>query len=249
MTLTRLIRPNRPTLAVNATAGDGPVMVFFPGYDSDMSGSKAQALRDYAVSTGRACLLFDYAGCGESAGHFADETLESWRDDVLDVIAAHAADRSLILIGSSMGGWLMVLVALELARNDPARIAGLIGIAAAPDFTDWGYTAEQKAILMRDGRLFEDNPYGPDPTPTWRDLFESGEANLMLDRIIAIDCPVRLLHGQADADVPWKISLKLAAALRSSDVRVMLIKDGDHRLSRAQDVALLLATAAELACG
>jgi pimeloyl-ACP methyl ester carboxylesterase len=242
MTLTRLIRPNRPTLAVNATAGDGPVMVFFPGYASDMSGSKAQALRDYAVSTGRACLLFDYAGCGESAGHFADETLESWRDDVLDVIAAHAADRSLILIGSSMGGWLMVLVALELARNDPARIAGLIGIAAAPDFTDWGYTAEQKAILMRDGRLFEDNPYGPEPTLTTHALWLSGEANRLLDSAIPLTCPVRLLHGQADADVPFMISLRLAEQLRSAEVVTTLVKDGDHRLSRPQDIALLVAT-------
>ena len=144
-----------------------------------------------------------------------------------------------------MGGWLMLMIGEALGD----RLAGLVGIAPAPDFTQWGFSETRRATLIANGVVYEDNPYGPDPTPTWRDLIESGEANLMLDRIIAIDCPVRLLHGQADADVPWKISLKLAAALRSSDVRVMLIKDGDHRLSRAQDVALLLATAAELACG
>lgn len=242
MTITRLTRPGRPSLAVQATPGDGPVLIFFPGYASDMSGSKAQALRDAALAQGRPAILFDYAGCGESDGQFADETLESWRDDALAVIAAHAPDRALILVGSSMGGWLMLLVALELARHDPARIAGLVGIAAAPDFTDWGYTAEQKAVLRRDGRLFEDNPYGPEPTLTTHALWLSGEANRLLDAPIPLDCPVRLLHGQADADVPFTISLRLAEQLRSAEVVTTLVKDGDHRLSRPQDIALLLAT-------
>lgn len=242
MPTTHLTRPNRPTLAVQAIAVDGPVLVFFPGYASDMSGSKAQALRDQAVAQGRPCILFDYAGCGESEGSFADETLASWRDDALNVIAAYAPDRALILVGSSMGGWLMLLVALELARRDPARIAALVGIAAAPDFTDWGYTAEQKGILLRDGRLFEDNPYGPEPTLTTHALWLSGEANRLLDAPIALTCPVRLLHGQADEDVPFAISLRLAEQLRSAEVVTTLIKDGDHRLSRPQDIALLLET-------
>ena len=245
MTSTRLLRPDRPALAVHATPGTGPVLVFFPGYASDMSGSKAQALRDAAVAQGRPCILFDYAGCGESDGVFADETLTSWRDDALDVIAAQAADRALILVGSSMGGWLMLLVALALTAQDRARIAGLIGIAAAPDFTDWGYTPEQKAVLLRDGRLFEDNPYGPEPTLTTHALWLSGEANRLLDAPIALNCPVRLLHGQADADVPFSVSLRLAEQLRSAEVVTTLVKDGDHRLSRPQDIARLIAAVAE----
>ena len=129
------------------------------------------------------------------------------------------------------------------------RLAGLVGIAPAPDFTRWGFTDAQRAEILAKGVHFEHNPYGPEPTPTYSGLYESGEASLMLDRQIAIDCPVRLLHGQADADVPWEISLKLAEALRSDDVRVTLVKDGDHRLSREADIALLLATVAEVAGG
>lgn len=231
-------------LAYRLVDGAGPLLVFLPGYMSDMAGGKATAMLDWAAANGRACLLLDYAGCGLSEGDFADQTLTGWRDDVLAMLEA-LSEGPVVLVGSSLGGWLMLMIGEALGD----RLAGLVGIAPAPDFTQWGFSETRRATLIANGVVYEDNPYGPNPTPTWRDLFESGEANLMLDRIIAIDCPVRLLHGQADADVPWKISLKLAAALRSSDVRVMLIKDGDHRLSRAQDVALLLATVAELACG
>jgi pimeloyl-ACP methyl ester carboxylesterase len=147
-----------------------------------------------------------------------------------------------LFIGSSMGGWLMLLVALALP---PERRAGLIGIAAAPDFTDWGFDAGQKATLAAGETIHEDNPYGPEPTPTHAGFWQDGEANWLLDGGIAIDCPVRLLHGQADTDVPWDISPRLAAALRSAAVQVTLIKDGDHRLSRDADIALLLRTLAE----
>lgn len=238
----KLHRPDRPALAWRQTAGDGPTTVFLPGYASDMAGSKATALFDWAVEQGRNCLLFDYAGCGGSDGIFADETLETWRDDALDVIAARVPVGPLVLVGSSMGGWLMLLVALAI----PHRVVGLAGIAAAPDFTDWGYRDEQKAVLARDGRLYEDNPYGPDPTLTTLALWQSGERNRLLDGHIALDSPVRLLHGQSDTDVPFGISLRLAAALRSADVRTLLIKDGDHRLSRPQDIALLIATVEEI---
>jgi pimeloyl-ACP methyl ester carboxylesterase len=237
-----LTRPDRPALAWRQTAGDGPIVVFLPGYASDMAGSKATALLDWAEANGRGCLLFDYAGCGASDGRFEDETLETWRNDALDVIAAQAPVGPLVLVGSSMGGWLMLLVALAI----PERIAALVGIAAAPDFTDWGYSDEQKAVLAREGRLYEENPYGPDPTLTTYTLWQSGQSNMLLDAPIALDCPVRLLHGQADADVPFDISLRLAAALRSAEVRTLLIKDGDHRLSRPQDIALLNATVEEL---
>ena len=237
----RLTRADRPILAVQQVSGSGATIVFLPGYASDMSGSKALALRDWAMAQGRPCVLFDYAGCGASEGHFADETLESWRDDALAVIDTFAADRAIILIGSSMGGWLMLLVALALAKVDATKVAGLIGIAAAPDFTDWGYTDEQKAELAREGRVFEANPYGPEPTLTTLELWQSGERNRMLDRDIALSCAVRLLHGQADGDVPFTVSMRLAERLRSSQVVTTLVKDGDHRLSRPQDIALLLA--------
>lgn len=231
-------------LAYRKADGAGPTIVFLPGYMSDMAGGKACAVFDWAVANGHACLLLDYAGCGMSEGDFADQTLSIWRDDVLAMIDA-LAPGPVLLIGSSMGGWLMLLVGLALGD----RLAGMIGIAAAPDFTNWGFTDTQRETIARDGVLYQDNPYGPEPTPTWRGLYDDGVAHEMLGAEIAIDCPVRLLHGQADADVPWKISLKLAEALRSNDVRVTLLKDGDHRLSRDADVVLLLAAVAELAGG
>lgn len=234
-------RAGRPALAWRAVSGTGPTIVFLPGYASDMSGSKASALFDWATANGRGCLLFDYAGCGASEGTFADQTLADWRDDALAVIDA-LTEGPLILVGSSMGGWVMLLAAL--AR--PERVAALVGIAAAPDFTDWGFSPDQKAALVRDGRLLEDNPYGPDPTLTTYGFWQSGEANRLLDAPIALDCPVRLLHGQADSDVPYRISLAIAERLRSAQVVTTLIKDGDHRLSRPLDIAGLLVTVADL---
>lgn len=212
-----------------------------------MTGSKAVAVFDAAVAAGRAALLLDYRGCGASEGAFADATLEDWRDDVLDVVDAFT-DGPLILVGSSMGGWLMLLVAEALTARDGAkRVAALVGIAAAPDFTRWGYDDAMRDAIHRNGVIYADNPYGPERTPTYLGLWQSGEANLVLDREIAIDCPVRLLHGQHDADVPWDVSLRLANALRSCDVQTLLIKDGDHRLSRDNDIAILIATVAALA--
>lgn len=247
MTITTglLTRPDRPALAWQQVAGDGPTIVFFPGYASHMTGSKAQALLAWAQAHGRNCLLFDYSGCGASEGRFEDETLETWRDDAFAIIADRAPIGPLILVGSSMGGWLMLLVALAMKHLD-YRLHALIGIAAAPDFTEWGYTDEQKATLARDGRLYEDNPYGPDPTLTTLALWESGQRNLLLDGDIALPCPVRLLHGEADADVPHEISLRLAKMRCSWDVQTRLIKDGDHRLSRPEDIAILLAIVGKL---
>ncbi len=244
ITTGRLSRAGRPTLAWSASAGTGPTILFLPGYASDKAGSKAVALLEWAAARGQRCLLFDYAGCGESDGVFADETLESWRDDalaILDSVAetlAKQGDSRFLLVGSSMGGWLMLLVAL--AR--PQQVAGLIGIAAAPDFTHWGYSAEQKAEMARNGRLYEDNPYGPEPTLTTHALWQSGERNRLLGGPIAFDGPVHLLHGQADGDVPPAIALQLGAQLRSAKVVTTLVKDGDHRLSRPDDIARLLAT-------
>ena len=229
--------PEGQRIAFRFAAGQGPALVFLPGYMSDMDGSKATALFDWACEHGRACLLLDYSGCGRSDGDFADGTLSTWRDEVLALIDAHIAGQ-VVLVGSSMGGWLMLLAALKLGE----RLAGMIGIAAAPDFTDWGYSAEQKEQLASGAVVREENPYGPEPTPTYPRFFADGQALRRLDETIEIVAPTRLLHGQRDADVPWQISQRLADGLRSDAVQLTLIKDGDHRLSRPQDIALLLRT-------
>ena len=227
----------------HAALAGRPTLLFLPGYMSDMAGSKATALYDWAVANGHGCLLLDYAGCGESEGRFRDGTLTSWRDDVLSVVDAVLGDDDpLIVIGSSMGGWLMLLVALAL----PMRVQALIGIAAAPDFTDWGFDEDQKALFRAGETLEEPSDYSDEPYVTTAAFWASGEANLMLESEVAFDGPVRLIHGQADADVPWEVSLTLAAALRSSDVQTRLIKDGDHRLSREEDITILLGTVADL---
>ena len=227
-------------IAFRYTHGTGPCLVFLPGYMSDMSGSKATALFAEAEAQGRACLLLDYSGCGQSAGDFAEGMLSRWRDEVLALAASYVSG-PVLLVGSSMGGWLMLLVADHLRH----RLAGMIGIAPAPDFTRWGYTEAQRAALGAGETIYEDNPYGPEPTPTHPAFFADAECHLRLESMIDITCPVRLIHGKADADVPWEISLRLKAALRSGDVQVALVEDGDHRLSRDSDIALLKAVVAE----
>lgn len=242
-----LDRAARPRLAYRFVAGKGPAIVFLPGYMSDMAGGKATALFDWAAAEGHVCLLLDYAGCGLSDGLFAEQTLLDWRGDVLDLIDAKV-EGPVVLVGSSMGGWLMLLTALALVRRDgPARVAGLVGIAAAPDFTDWGFSPEEKAIILAEGELREDTPYSDQPYVTTRGFWQSGDANLLLTGTIPLACPVRLLHGEEDGDVPPDISLKLSAALASEDVQVTLVKGGDHRLSRDTDIALLIDTVARIA--
>lgn len=235
MTQTRFhTLPDGRRLAYRYNPGSGPALVFLPGYMSDMAGGKATAVFDWAVGQGRGCLLLDYSGCGESEGQFAEGTLSGWREEVAGLIQSLDL-KDVVLIGSSMGGWLMVLVALAM----PERIAGLVGIAAAPDFTEWGFDDGQKAQLAAGEVLLEDNPYGPEPTPTYPAFWADGQANRLVAGEVPLLCPVRLIHGQADPDVPWEVSLRLAKALRSADVQVQLVKDGDHRLSREQDIALL----------
>jgi pimeloyl-ACP methyl ester carboxylesterase len=234
--------PGEGRIAYRHAAGAGPTLVFLPGYMSDMEGSKATAVFDWAQAQSRACLLLDYSGCGKSEGTFAEGTLSRWRDEVLDLIEA-CCQGPVVLVGSSMGGWLMLMVALAI----PQKVGALVGIAAAPDFTDWGHDEAQKAMLAAGETVFETNPYGPEPTPTHAAFWRDGEAQKLLGGEIALTCPVRLIHGQADSDVPWEVSLRLAAALRSADVQVTLVKDGDHRLSREADLALLLRTLDDLA--
>lgn len=234
--------PSGERMAYRSLAGEGPVIVFLPGYMSDMSGGKAQAVMTYAEANGRACLLFDYTGLGLSEGNFAEKTLPLWRDEVIALLDGLGIG-PVILCGSSMGGWLMLMLAEALGD----RAAALVGLAPAPDFTEWGFDAAQKAIFARGETVFEDNPYGPDPTPTYAKFWAAGMQCLLLARGVGFDGPVRLIHGQADRDVPWEISTRLAAALRSADVQVYLIKDGDHRLSRPADIAVLLAALDALA--
>ncbi|MEA3008834.1 MAG: hypothetical protein QOJ91_526 [Sphingomonadales bacterium] len=228
-------------LAFRRRAGAGPTIVFLPGYMSDMEGGKASALDGWAAANGRAMLRFDYAGCGLSGGAFEAQSLAGWRDDSLAMI--DSVDGPVVLVGSSMGGWLMLLCAL--AR--PERVQALVGIAAAPDFTDWGFSADQKAAILRDGRLEEPSPYGDSPYVTMRAFWESGEALSLLGGEIPVRCPVRLLHGLDDGDVPWQVSVQLAERLASADVRLLLVKGGDHRLSRPVDIDLLVETVEGLA--
>jgi pimeloyl-ACP methyl ester carboxylesterase len=228
-------------IAVRSREGRGPAIVFLPGYMSDMEGGKATALDGWAAAQRRAMVRFDYGGCGASEGEFEAQSLEDWLEDVLAVID-RVADEPVVLVGSSMGGWLMLLAALQR----PERVTGLVGIAAAPDFTSWGFSEAETRTIREEGRLEQESPYGEQPFVTTRTFWESGERNLLLGGEIAIDCPVRLLHGQADADVPWRNSLLLMERLRSADVQAALVKDGDHRLSREQDIALLIRTVSSL---
>lgn len=229
--------PDGRRIAFRKLEGAGPTIVFLPGYMSDMAGGKATATLEWARANGRGCLLLDYSGCGESAGKFADGSLSLWREEVVALVEAQTQG-PVILAGSSMGGWLMLLAGAALGE----RLAGLVGIAAAPDFSDWGFTEEQKAELRAGRTIHEDNPYGPEPTPTHAKFWQDAEQLHQLGGEIALTCPVRLLHGQQDPDVPWQLSLTLAERLRSDDIQVTLVKGGDHRLSRNEDIALLLRT-------
>jgi pimeloyl-ACP methyl ester carboxylesterase len=227
-------------LAYARLPGLGPGVVFLPGYRSDMQGSKAVALRDYCAERGRALLRFDYSGHGESAGRFEDGTIGSWTAEAIAVLDELTAGPQ-VLVGSSMGGWIALLV----ARVRPERVAGLIGIAPAPDFTEtlmWpAFSEEQRATILRDGVLHLPSQYG-EPTPVTRALIEDGRRHLLLDSPIPLTCPVRILQGMADPDVPWRHALRLTEALKGGDVRLHLVKDGDHRLSRPEDLRLLQET-------
>ena len=202
-----------------------------------MTGSKAEQVQEFCETLDRGCLLFDYSGHGASGGAFERGTIGRWTQDALFVID-RLTTGPLVLVGSSMGGWIALLVAL--AR--PERVAGLIGIAAAPDFTEtlmWdAMTPAERERLSRDGVVHAPSDYG-DPTPITRGLIEEGRQHLLLGGPIPLACPVRLLHGQRDADVPWETALRLAQRIEGPDVHVTLIKDGEHRLSRPSDLALL----------
>lgn len=230
-----------PDLAFRHSPGASPTILYLPGYRSDMQGSKVLALEAWAQARGQAFLRFDYAGCGESPGAFEAQTLAGWRDDALAMIDS-VIEGPVVLVGSSMGGWIMLLAAL--AR--PERVVGMVGIAAAPDFTRWGFTDAEKQQLQAAGRLEQPSDYSDEPMVTTRAFWESGETNLVLDAPIPFDGPVRLLQGQRDAEVPWELALRIAETIRSDQVQTCLVKDGDHRLSRDADIRLLLRATEEV---
>lgn len=236
----RLDRGDGIELAWAKTPGGSPTVVFLPGFRSDMTGDKATHLAAHCAAIGQAMLRFDYSGHGASAGRFETGTIGIWAADALLAIDSLTAG-PLILVGSSMGGWIALLTAL--AR--PHRVAGLIGIAAAPDFTEtlmWAaMTPAERAVLARDGLLEVPSEIGG-PFPITRALIEDGRRHLLLGASIALTCPVRLLHGQRDPDVPWETALRITERIAGPDVRITLVKDGDHRLSRPHDLALLTRT-------
>lgn len=213
-------------------------MIFLPGFRSDMQGGKALALEAHCRQAGRAFVRFDYSGHGRSEGRFTDGTVGGWRDDALDVLDRLSSGPQ-VLVGSSMGGWLMLLAAL--AR--PRRIAGLVGIAAAADFAtrlmERRFDDQARAAIERDGIVYLPSAYSPEPTPITKRLVEEARRHELLNGRIRLGCPVRLIHGTADPDVPWRLSLEVMEKLESTDVELHLVKDGDHRLSSEHDLARL----------
>ena len=237
----RLARPDGNFVAYVTSGGRAPTVVFLGGFRSDMTGTKAVALDTWARREGRAFLRFDYFGHGQSSGRFEDGTIGRWLDDSLAAIDA-LTQGPLVLVGSSMGGWLSLLV----ARARPERMAGLVLIAAAPDFTErmllGRLSPEDRATLEREGRLERPSQYSSEPSVfTWK-LIEEGRNHLVLDSRLSLPCPVRLLHGQSDPDVPWELSLQIAAHLDAPDVVTTFVKAGDHRLSTPSDIARMIAT-------
>tara|TARA_R110000868_G_C10698806_1_gene748946 strand:- start:31 stop:789 length:759 start_codon:yes stop_codon:yes gene_type:complete len=234
------------TLAYNRQAGTtGVTFVWLSGFKSDMSGTKVTELAAWAAAHGHGFMAFDYSGHGQSAGDFGDGTISTWREDALDAIDG-LTDGPLILVGSSMGGWMALLAAV--AR--PARVKSLVLIAPAPDFTDklmWPeFSDDAKREIMDKGVHMRPSDYG-DPYPISRALIEDGVSWNLLDNPIEFTGPVRILQGMEDPDVPWQHAMKLVDTMTSTDLVFHLIKDGDHRLSRPQDITRLLETCGEVA--
>lgn len=232
-------------LAYRLREGASPGVVFLGGFKSDMTGTKAAALDAYCSEQGRRCLRFDYSGHGESSGAFHEGTIGAWLRDTLDVLDRLAPEPH-VWVGSSMGAWLMLLAALRR----PGRAQALIGIASAPDFTErlvWeAFDPAQKRQLLEEGQVLIPDCYGAAPYPITRALVEDGRNYLLLQDKIDISCPVRLLHGMQDQDVPWRMSVALMERLAAADVRLQLVKGGDHRLSQPDHIALLTNTLREV---
>jgi pimeloyl-ACP methyl ester carboxylesterase len=242
--IANLPRPGRGSIAYRRRAGAKnaagtdarPGLMFLGGFMSDMEGTKAQWLEGFAAARGLPSLRFDYSGHGRSEGAFTDGTIGAWLDDALDVFD-QLTEGPQVLAGSSMGGW----IALLLALRRPERVRGIVGIAAAPDFTEDLIHRElddaQRATLMRDGILHLASEYSETPYPITRQLIEEGRNHLLLDAPIAVSCPLHLVHGRMDSDVPWQTATRIAEKIAHPDVAITFIDDGDHRLSRQQDLA------------
>ena len=237
-------------IAVRARAGGLPGLFWLGGFKSDMQGTKAVALDAWAAEHGRSCVRFDYSGHGESGGDFADGTIGRWLQESVAVFGQFCVGPQ-VVIGSSMGGWMALLLAREFARRPASRasLAGLVLIAPAPDFTEelmWkGFSPEVRHQIETSGVWLRPSEYG-DPYPITRNLIEEGRKHLLLGSAIEIGCPVHILQGAQDPDVPWKHAFALVHRLPADDVVLTMIQDGDHRLSRPQDIARILAAIAEM---
>ena len=241
LTAAHLSSTDGARVAYVRTAGSGPGVVFLGGFMSDMTGTKATALETWAGSRNRAFVRFDYRGHGASSGAFEDGTIGTWLADALAVLDG-VTEGPQILVGSSMGGWIALLV----ARARPERVAGLLGIAAAPDFTRRMWREEfgdtERAAVERDGRVTVPSEYSEEGYVITRDLLEEAERHVLLDGPIPIRCPVRLLHGMRDEAVPWATSLRIAEQLEADDVETILVRSGDHRLSEPADLERMTQT-------
>jgi pimeloyl-ACP methyl ester carboxylesterase len=237
-------------IAVRARAGALPGLFWLGGFNSDMRGTKALALEAWAAEHGRACVRFDYSGHGESGGAFVDGTIGRWLEESVAVFEQFCAGRQ-VVIGSSMGGWMALLLAREIAKRPASRasLAGLVLIAPAPDFTEelmWkGFSPQARRDIETKGLWLRPSEYG-EPYPITRALIEEGRKHLLLGSAIEVGCPVRILQGAQDPDVPWQHAFALAHRLPVDDVVLTMIQDGDHRLSRPQDIARIIAAVAEI---
>jgi pimeloyl-ACP methyl ester carboxylesterase len=239
-------------IAVRARAGQVPGLFWLGGFNSDMAGTKALALDAWAAEHARACVRFDYSGHGESGGSFEDGTIGRWLEESVAVFRQFCRGPQ-VVIGSSMGGWIALLLAREIAKGGigNASLAGLVLIAPAPDFTEelmWkGFSPEVREEIESKGVWLRPSQYGDGtPYPVTRSLIEEGRNHLLLGGSIEVGCPVRILQGAQDPDVPWKHALALAHRLPADDVVLTVIRDGDHRLSRPQDIARIIAAVAEI---
>ena len=238
-------------IAVRARAGTSPGLIWLGGFNSDMKGTKAVALDEWAAEHDRAFVRFDYSGHGESGGKFVDGTIGRWLEDSLEVFERFCAGPQ-VVVGSSMGGWLALLLAREVAkRPGNSSLAGLVLIAPAPDFTEelmWkNFSPEVRKEIETSGLWLRPSPYDDGaPYPITRTLIEEGRNHLLLGGSIDVGCPVRILQGGQDPDVPWQHAFALAHRLPADDVVLTMIQDGDHRLSRPQDIARILAAVAEM---
>ena len=226
-------------LAYDQTEGDGPGVVFLGGFMSNKEGVKARYLEEWAQRRGRAFLRFDYSGHGQSSGDFREGTISRWAEDAAAIIGS-MTEGPQILVGSSMGGW----IALLIAREMPDRVAGMVTIAAAPDFTEdsvWaGMGEDARAALMTDGEILVPSEYDPEPYIITRKLVEDGRRNLVLRSPLRLRCPLRILHGSSDVDVDPSVAQRLFECVDASDVRLTLVKGADHRFSDPDCLALIV---------